>query len=159
MLMDLEPMMRAFEDKMATAVQDAVRGLTSQARTELGRVVAAAEQARARGEAELEAKRAALEAELAAMQRVEYAQDTRVELDVGGRRFVTSVATLRSKPGTMLDAMFSGRYLVDKTADGSVFWTATGACLVTCWSTCGTAWCRWRRRARRRAATLVCCVV
>ena len=68
--MDLEPMMQAFEDKMARAVQDAVRGLAAEARTELGLVVAAAEEARARGEAELEAKRAALEAELAAMQRV-----------------------------------------------------------------------------------------
>ena len=50
MMMNLELMMRAFEDKMACAVQEAVRGLTAKARTELGLVVAAAEQARARGE-------------------------------------------------------------------------------------------------------------
>jgi hypothetical protein len=31
---------------------------------------------------------------------------SRVELNVGGKHFTTSVTTLRSKPGTMLDAMF-----------------------------------------------------
>jgi hypothetical protein len=41
-----------------------------------------------------------------AMGRVHAHARSRVELNVGGHHFTTSVATLRSKPGTMLDAMF-----------------------------------------------------
>ena len=37
---------------------------------------------------------------------------------MGGVRYVTSVATLRSRPGSMLDAMFSGRYNIEEE-DGS----------------------------------------
>jgi hypothetical protein len=40
-------------------------------------------------------------------------EDTSIELDVGGSKFVTSVATLRSSEGSMLDVLFSGRYMVD----------------------------------------------
>ena len=49
------------------------------------------------------------------------AQGSQVVLSVGGRRFHTSTATLRSKPGTMLAAMFSGRYGMERDDDGSVF--------------------------------------
>jgi hypothetical protein len=38
------------------------------------------------------------------------AQKGRVELDIGGRRFETSVQKLRSVPHTFFDAYFSGRY-------------------------------------------------
>ncbi len=63
---------------------------------------------------------------VAAMQQVQERQRTRVELDVGGVRHVPSVATLLRNPGSMLDALFSGRYhsigggvFLDR--DGSVF--------------------------------------
>ena len=53
------------------------------------------------------------EKEIAAMQQVERAQGSRVALNVGGVRYETSIATLRSVPNTMLDAMFSGRYAME----------------------------------------------
>ncbi len=39
-------------------------------------------------------------------------QGDTVTLDVGGTRFVTSVSILRSRPGSMLDVMFSGNIVV-----------------------------------------------
>jgi N-acetylneuraminic acid mutarotase len=50
-------------------------------------------------------------------------ENTSIELDVGGSKFVTSVATLRSSEGSMLDALFSGRYAVDvcEAGEGVVF--------------------------------------
>jgi hypothetical protein len=52
-----------------------------------------------------------------------------VELDVGGVRYTTSLATLRSRPGSMLHAMFSGHFQIEEEEgdgafidrDGSVF--------------------------------------
>ena len=77
---------------------------------------------RAQGLAEVAAKRTALEEEVAAMLQVEHAQDSRVKLNVGGVRYETSIATLRSTPGTMLDAMFSGRHAMDPDdSDGAHF--------------------------------------
>ena len=61
------------------------------------------------GLAELERKRSELALEVAALHRVSLAQQSRVVLDVGGREFVTSVATLRSRVGSFLDALRSGR--------------------------------------------------
>ena len=49
--------------------------------------------------------RAELAQEVAALQKVQAAHRSRVVL-------VTSVATLRSRPGTMLDDMFSGSSLI-----------------------------------------------
>ena len=65
--------------------------------------------------------RSELAQEVAAMQQVHNAQRSRVELDIGGTRYVTSVSTLRSRPGSMLDALFSGRHTVIEEEDGSVF--------------------------------------
>ncbi len=65
--------------------------------------------------------RSELAQEVAAMQQVHNAQRSRVELDIGGTRYVTSVSTLRSRPGSMLDALFSGRHAVIEEEDGSVF--------------------------------------
>jgi hypothetical protein len=48
-------------------------------------------------------------------------QQGRVELNVGGKRFETSVQTLRRIPHTFFDAYFSGRYAQDVCKDGSVF--------------------------------------
>ena len=57
------------------------------------------------------ADRAAFEATLAALQGQAAAQETRVLLEVGGVRFTTSVATLRTVPYSYVDAMFGGRFL------------------------------------------------
>ena len=79
------------------------------------------EQERDEGLAKVQAKRAELERELEAMQTHQEQQEGRVELEVGGRRFVTSVQTLRRAKGTFFDAYFSGRYAMDRAEDGSVF--------------------------------------
>ena len=50
-----------------------------------------------------------------------------VDLSVGGVSLKTSVSTLRSKPGTMLDAMFSGQYEMVRDAGGGVFVDRHGA--------------------------------
>jgi N-acetylneuraminic acid mutarotase/transposase-like protein len=54
--------------------------------------------------------RAALEATLTMLQGQAKAQETRVLLEVGGVRFTTSVATLRTVPDSYFDAMFGGRF-------------------------------------------------
>ena len=145
--MDFEPLIDVLKREMGAAMQTATDTFVANARKCAEGMLAEVEEARARGEAEVAEKRAALEAELAAMQGAQQWQGGRVELDVGGRRFHTSVATLRSKPGNFFDAMFSGRYAMERRT-GRCSWTATAPCLSTCWSTSGTAWCRWRRRAR-----------
>ena len=117
----LEPMLRALEEELTAGAEAAVRGLVERARTQVGRMLEEVERERESAVAEVEEKRAELAAEVAAMQHVRRAQDSRVELDVGGRRFSTSVATLRSKENTMLDAMFSGRHELSTAVDGSFF--------------------------------------
>ena len=44
-----------------------------------------------------------------------------VKLNVGGKRFTTSLRTLTRDPNSMLAAMFSGRHEVQTTEDGSFF--------------------------------------
>ena len=102
--------MRGFKVELTTATQAAVRALVGRAQTEVDRLLERIEVTRVQGVTEVEEKRAALYEELEAMQQLHLAQDSRVELDVGGRRFKTSVATMRNKPGTMLDALFNGRH-------------------------------------------------
>jgi len=46
---------------------------------------------------------------------------SKIKLDVGGTKFSTSLTTLTSQPGSMLAAMFSGRYALKKDEDGSYF--------------------------------------
>jgi hypothetical protein len=91
---------------------------------------------RAAGLTEINARRAEVHREVAAMHRHKDAQEGRVELNIGGYRFETSVRTLRRVPHTFSDAYFS-------TSGIS-------------WSTCATAMCRWRRLARIQACR--CCV-
>jgi hypothetical protein len=45
----------------------------------------------------------------------------KIELDVGGKKFSTSLATLTSKPDSMLAAMFSGRFPLEKDEKGRYF--------------------------------------
>jgi hypothetical protein len=76
---------------------------------------------RAKGLAEDAKVRAALARDLAAMQKQQEEQQSRIVLDIGGFRYTTSVQTLRRIPGTFFDAYFSGRYTMDRREDGSVF--------------------------------------
>jgi N-acetylneuraminic acid mutarotase len=76
---------------------------------------------RAKGLAEVDARRAELHREVSAMQMHQGAHEGRVELNIGGFRFETSVQTLRRVPHTFFDAYFSGRYAQDVCADGSIF--------------------------------------
>jgi N-acetylneuraminic acid mutarotase len=71
--------------------------------------------------AEVDARRAELHREIEAMQMHQAKQEGRVELNIGGYRFQTSVQTLRRLPHTFFDAYFSGRYAQDVCNDGSIF--------------------------------------
>ena len=106
-------MLRDFEEELANAAQAAVQRVVGRARAELAQMLEAARAERQAGLREVEQKRRELAMELAAMHKQRVAQDSRVELEVGGSTFVTSVATLRSRAGSMLAALFSGRYDVD----------------------------------------------
>jgi hypothetical protein len=55
------------------------------------------------------------------MQMHQAAHEGRVELNIGGFHFETSVQTLRRVPHTFFDAYFSGRYAQDVCTDGSIF--------------------------------------
>ena len=101
--------MGRLEEELAVASQ----ALVARARVEVRRLLDEVQVEREAGVREVEQRRAELAAEVAAMERVRVAQDSRVWLDVGGCRFETSVALLRSKPGTMLDAMFRSAKIED----------------------------------------------
>lgn len=49
-----------------------------------------------------------------------------VPLNVGGMKYVTRLSTLKKYPDSMLAALFSGRYQVDKDADGNYFLDSNG---------------------------------
>jgi hypothetical protein len=76
---------------------------------------------RAKGLAEVAKEKADLHREIAAMQKQQEVQQGRVVLDIGGYRYTTSVHMLRRLPGTFFDAYFSGRYIMDRSEDGSIF--------------------------------------
>ncbi len=96
------------EEELRTAAQAAVQAVLARARQEVEQVLEAARREREAGLREVARLRVELAAEAAAMEQRQAAQRSRIELEVGGVRFVTSVATLRSRPGSMLDAMYSG---------------------------------------------------
>ena len=118
--MALDTLVAELEQELTTAMQAFVRGTVDKTRKHFQLMVKMVDEERARGDTELAAKRAALEAELARVQVVQQTQEEVVTLDVGGVHFSSSLATLRSKPGSMLSALLSGRYLVDKTDSGRV---------------------------------------
>lgn len=47
--------------------------------------------------------------------------EKKIKLDVGGKHFSTSLTTLTSVPDSMLSAMFSGRFPLDKDSDQNYF--------------------------------------
>ena len=105
---DMESLLLGLEEQLRAAAQAAVQGVVARTRQEVKRVLEAARPEREVGVQEVARLRAELAQEVAAMQKVQASHRSRVVLDIGGVRHVTSVATLRSRPGTMLDAMFSG---------------------------------------------------
>lgn len=52
---------------------------------------------------------------------VQLKSSKQIKLDVGGFKFATTLTTLTADPDSMLAAMFSGRFMVEKNEDGCVF--------------------------------------
>jgi N-acetylneuraminic acid mutarotase len=102
------------------AEQQRTQGLAEVAEERAKGLAEVAEE-RDRGLATVDARRAELHREVAAMQMQQAAHEGRVELNIGGFRFETSVQTLRRVPHTFFDAYFSGRYAQDVCTDGSIF--------------------------------------
>ena len=59
----------------------------------------------------------ALDSEVSAMKAAARRQDSRVLLDVGGSFFTTSRARLTAVPGSVLEAIFSGRHTIAAGGD------------------------------------------
>ena len=114
-----ETLLDELRAELLALMTTAVDGLVARARTKLELLEKEAEELKAKGLAEVAEQRAALEREVAAMQRHQEQSEGRVELDVGGVRYVTSVETLRRIPHTFFDAYFSGRYAVDEIGRAS----------------------------------------
>jgi len=52
---------------------------------------------------------------------VQLKSSKQIKLDVGGHHFSTSLTTLTADPDSMLAAMFSGRFMLEKNDEGCVF--------------------------------------
>jgi hypothetical protein len=131
---EMRPLLEEVMEKVLTkarfvledAEQQRTQGLAEAAEERFLGLAEVAEE-RAKGLAEVDARRAELHREIAAMHNHTEAQEGRVELNIGGFRFETSVHTLRRLPHTFFDAYFSGRYAQDVCADGSIFVDRDGA--------------------------------
>ena len=120
----MEGILADFEAKM----QQEVQHLMDRMRKQVANILDAARREWEERMAEVQTKRAQLSQEVESMAKLHEAQSGMIELNVGGWYFTTSVQTLRSKPGSMLDAMLSGRYSSGKDADGRVFIDRDGEC-------------------------------
>jgi N-acetylneuraminic acid mutarotase len=127
-----DSLLDALDKELRTALNASVTGLVATARARLEDMVvevakerakglAEVAEERAKGLAEVDARRGELSREIEAMEMHQAAQEGRVELNIGGYRFETSVQTLRRVPHTFFDAYFSGRYVQDVCRDGSIF--------------------------------------
>jgi hypothetical protein len=127
-----DALLDTLETDLRAALNTAVTGLVATARTRLEVAVAELEDERTRGLAEVADERAKgladvagrqreLSREIQAMHRHKEAQEGRVELNIGGYRYETSVEALRRVPHTFFDAYFSGRCAQDVCGDGSIF--------------------------------------
>jgi hypothetical protein len=85
--------------------QERAKGLVELAEERVKGLAEVAEE-RAKGLAMVDASRAELHAEVAAMHNHTEVQEGRVELNIGGYRFQTSVQALRRLPHTFFDAYF-----------------------------------------------------
>jgi hypothetical protein len=75
----------------------------------------------AEGLAEIAKLQAELQRDIKAMEGHQERHEGRIDLNVGGIHFHTSVQTLRRLPNTFFHAYFSGRYAQDVCDDGSIF--------------------------------------
>jgi hypothetical protein len=125
-------MLSQLETDLRAALGICVTGLVATARARLegahadvskerAQGLAEVAEERAKALAEVDTRRVELGREVSAMQQHKEAQEGRVELNIGGYRFETSVQTLRRVPHTFFDAYFSGRYAQDVCNDGSIF--------------------------------------
>ena len=55
------------------------------------------------------------------MAKVNKIQNQTIDLNVGGRKFTTSLQTMTAEPQSILGMMFSGHHIIKKQADGSIF--------------------------------------
>jgi hypothetical protein len=116
-----DSLLSKLETELLASLDTCVTGMVATARTQLEAALAEVAKERAKGLAEVARERAEPHHEIEAMQTHKEAPEGRVELTIGGRRFETSVQTLRRVPHTFFDAYFSGRSAQDVCADGSIF--------------------------------------
>ena len=91
--MQLDAALGRMEEELRQGMEAAIQTLVATARTHVEGLLEEAAQERDKGLDQVDAKRAELERELEAMQTHQEQHEGRVELDVGGRRFVTSAHT------------------------------------------------------------------
>jgi hypothetical protein len=115
------PMLAALEQELRADFHKALEGLLATARTRLEGALAEVAREKAQGLAEVATQKDELRREIEAMQTHQEQQQGRVELNIGGHYFQTSVQTLRRLPHTFFNAYFSGRYAQDVCLDGSIF--------------------------------------
>jgi N-acetylneuraminic acid mutarotase len=120
-MLECASMLDALEKELRATLNATVKTFVATARTRLESAVAEVAKERAKGLAIVAKERADLGREREALQKHAEAQEGRVELNIGGCRFQTSVQTLRRIPQTFFDAYFSGRYVQDVCEDGSIF--------------------------------------
>lgn len=70
---------------------------------------------------QLDEERSRFEMEIKRMAETKEFQSSRVQLDIGGHKYTTSLTTLRKDSNSMLAAMFSGRHQLVNESDGSYF--------------------------------------
>ena len=126
--MMLDALLTELETDLHAALSFCVTDIVATVRTQLACALAEVDKERANGLAEMAelrakavqyvgAKHAELQRELEAMQAHKEQHEGRVELNVGGYRYETSVQTLQSVPGNLFDTCFSCRYEQDVCAD------------------------------------------
>jgi hypothetical protein len=113
--------MRPLPEMAMESVLTKARDVLEEVEQKCVKRLAEVEQERTKGLADIDARRAELEREVLTMHKHKEAQEARVELNIGGYRFQTSVQALRRVPHTFFDAYFSGRYAQDVCDDGSIF--------------------------------------
>jgi hypothetical protein len=142
-MFDCDSMLDALEKELRAALNTTITGFVAMARSQLEDAVAEVTKERTQGLAEVAEERAKgladvakeraaalamadvrrreLSREVEAMHKHKEAQEGRVDLNIGGHQFQTSVQTLHRVPHTFFDAYFSGRYAQDVCDDGSIF--------------------------------------
>jgi hypothetical protein len=116
-----DSLLSTLENELRASLDTCVTDMVATVRTQHEAALVEVAKERAKGLAEVARERVELHREIEAMQTHKEAQEGRVVLNIGGRRFETSVQTLRRVPHTFFDAYFSGRYAQDVCCDGSIF--------------------------------------